>query len=80
MSSFQSDIAAKSSIARCARNRKCGSKSKKVSLPCDNLSPAQLKALSGPVKTYKLVPGIPDEELSTWPEHVRKLYREKFNR
>ena len=52
----------------------------KVRLPSDNLTNAQIKKLSGPVKTYRFVPGLSSEALRTWPDDLREEYRKRFGR
>lgn len=54
MNDFDFDIVEKKRIARGARCKKNGSKSKCCTLPSDNLTPAQRKALSGPVSSYSM--------------------------
>lgn len=51
-----------------------------VRLPSDGLTNAQLKKLSGPVQTYRFVPGIPMKELDKWPADLREEYYRKFGR
>lgn len=52
MSDFEYDVMQKKRIASQARYRKCGSKSKKCTLPSDMLTDKQLKERCGPVITY----------------------------
>ena len=54
MHDFDYDVMQKKSIARGAAHRKRGAKSKKCTLPHDNLTKKELKALSGEVTTYKI--------------------------
>lgn len=51
---FNTEVKQKKSIARGAYSRKCGSKSKKCSLPSDNLTAAQKRRLNGPVLSYAI--------------------------
>ena len=51
-----------------------------VRLPSDKLTNAQLKKLSGPVITYRFVPGVSAEELERWPTDLREEYYKKFGR
>lgn len=71
---FISDIREKKSTARGARHRVCGAKSKKCTLPHENLTPAQMKRRNGPVKTYRCSRPCTYEEFKSWPEHIRKFY------
>ena len=66
------------STARSARNRVSGSKSKHCSLPCDSLTPSQLKALNGPVEEYNLKAPLNWAAFSSMPddlcvEYLRQL-------
>ena len=54
MNDFDYDALQKKRIASGAFHMKRGSRSKRCSLPSDNLTPAQLKRRNGPVSTYKL--------------------------
>ena len=54
MNDFDYDALQKKRIAAGARHMKRGSRSKRCSLPSDNLTPAQLKRRNGPVLTYNL--------------------------
>lgn len=54
MHDFDYDVMQKKRIASGAAHRKCGAKSKKCTLPHDNLTKKELRALSGEVKTYNI--------------------------
>lgn len=54
MTDFDYDVLQKKRLAASARHRVCGSKSKKCTLPSDHLTPAQIKARSGPCMKYQL--------------------------
>lgn len=54
MHDFDYDVMQKKRIASGAAHRKRGAKSKKCTLPHDNLTKKELKALSGEVKTYNI--------------------------
>lgn len=54
MHDFDYDVMQKKRIARGAAHRKRGAKSKKCTLPHDNLTKKELRALSGEVKTYNI--------------------------
>lgn len=51
---FNTEVKQMKSIARGAYHKKGGSKSKKCSLPSDNLTAAQKRKLNGPVETYTI--------------------------
>lgn len=61
---FNSDIREKKRTARGARNKKCGSKSKKCSLPYETMKRKDLKAMNGSVTNYKL------SEFYSWDEFL----------
>lgn len=78
MNDFDFDIKEKKSIARGAYHKKNGSKSKKCSLPSDNLTAKELRAMSGEVKNYKLSEPMGFKEFRKMPvdlqnEYIRKL-------
>ena len=54
MHDFDYDVMQKKRIASGAAHRKRGAKSKKCTLPHENLTKKELKALSGEVKTYNI--------------------------
>lgn len=62
------------STARSAKNRVVGSKSKHCSLPCDALTPGQLKALNGPVEAYNLKAPMSWSTFNSMPEDLRTDY------
>lgn len=62
MHDFDYDVMQKKSIARGAAHRKRGAKSKKCTLPHENLTKKELRALSGEVKTYNI------HERLTWAQ------------
>lgn len=71
---FVSDIREKKSTARGARHRVCGAKSKKCTLPHENLTPAQMKRRNGPVKTYSCSQPCTYEEFKDMPEKIQWFY------
>ena len=74
MHDFDYDAMQKKHIARGAAHMKRGSKSKKCTLPSDNLTPAQLRRLNGPVSTYKLDEPMSRESFKAMPEDLQKQY------
>lgn len=68
----------RSVTARGARHKRNGSRSKKCTLPSDNLTPAQKKGLNGTVETYSMNAPHTLEELKLWPEDLRHEYMEKI--
>ena len=64
----------RSVTARGAWHKRGGSRSKKCTLPSDNLTPAQKKGLNGTVETYSMNAPHTLEELKLWPEDLRHEY------
>jgi len=71
---FDYDSYQKKNIARSAAHRKGGSKSRKCSLPHDNLTPAQLRKLNGETKTYDLGKPMTYDEFKAMPADIRQEY------
>lgn len=71
---FIQDIREKKSTASGARHRVSGAKSKKCTLPHENLTPAQLRRRNGPVKTYSCAKPCTYEEFKDMPEKVQWFY------
>ena len=71
---FISDIREKKSMASGARHRVSGAKSKKCTLPHENLTPAQLRRRNGPVKTYSCAKPCTYKEFKAMPEKVQWFY------
>lgn len=80
MKIYYSDVKERAGLVRSARARVNGSRSKKVELSTDGMTNAQINKLHGPVKTYRFVPEVPEEELATWPSDLREEYRKRFGR
>ena len=70
MHDFDYDVMQKKSIARGAAHRKRGAKSKKCTLPHDNLTKKELKALSGEVKTYNIHQRLTWEQFKALPDDL----------
>ena len=78
MHDFDYDVMQKKRIASGAAHRKRGAKSKKCTLPHDNLTKKELKALSGEVKTYNIHQRLTWEQFKVLPddlaaEHIKYL-------
>ena len=73
MTDFYRDIKEKKSIAYSARNRKCGSKSKKCSLPSDRMTNKQWKERCGEIMTYQFKP-MTWEDFKVMPADLQQLY------
>ena len=74
MNDFDYDALQKKRIAAGARHMKRGSRSKRCSLPSDNLTPAQLKRRNGPVSTYKLDAPMRWDDFKSMPADLQKQY------
>ena len=74
MNDFDYDALQKKRIAAGARHMKRGSRSKRCSLPSDNLTPAQLKRRNGPVSTYKLDEPMRWDDFKAMPVDLQKQY------
>ena len=74
MNDFDYDVLQKKRIAAGARHMKRGSRSKRCSLPSDNLTPAQLKRRNGPVSTYKLDAPMRWDDFKAMPADLQKKY------
>ena len=74
MNDFDYDVLQKKRIAAGARHMKRGSRSKRCSLPSDNLTPAQLKRRNGPVSTYKLDAPMRWDDFKAMPVDLQKQY------
>ena len=71
MNDFDYDVLQKKRTAAGARHMKRGSRSKRCSLPSDNLTPAQLKRRNGPVSTYKLDAPMRWDDFKAMPVDLR---------
>ena len=70
MHDFDYDVMQKKSIARGAAHRKRGAKSKKCTLPHENLTKKELRALSGEVKTYNIHQRLTWEQFKALDDEV----------
>lgn len=74
MHDFDFDIMEKKRIAQGARARKCGSRSRKCTLPSDYLTAAQKKGLNGKVSTYNLSGPMTYSKFRVMPDDLQKEY------
>ncbi len=74
MNDFDFDVMQKKRLNASARARVCGSKSKRCGLPSDHLTPAQLKAKSGPVESYDLNRPMSYERFKQMPDDLKADY------
>ena len=73
MSDFDYEVMQRKNIAHSAKNRKCGSKSKKCSLPSDRMTNKQWKERCGEVMTYQFKP-ITWAEFKEMPRDLQQMY------
>ena len=78
MNDFDYDVREKKRIAAGARARKCGSKSKRCTLPSDYLTAKQKKGLNGKMKTYNLSAPMNYIQFRDMPEDLQKEYLTKL--
>lgn len=78
MNDFDSEVRERKVLARSARYRKNGSKSKNCPLPSDRLTKAQLKGLSGEVMTYNLNKPMTWADFKYMPADLQKEYLENL--
>lgn len=78
MNDFDFDVKEKKRIAAGARARKCGSKSKRCTLPSDYLTVKQKKGLNGKMKTYNLSAPMTYSEFRNMPKDLQKEYLTKL--
>lgn len=74
MREFYQDVKEKKSLVSSARHRKCGSKSKFVSLPHDNMTPAQWRKKNGVVSTYDLKAPMTWAQFKELPNDLKREY------
>ena len=74
MNDFDFDVMTKKRIARGAAARKCGSKSRRCTLPSDYLTDAQKKARNGKMSTYNLSKPMPYEQFKLMPRDLQREY------
>lgn len=74
MNDFDYEVMQKKRIAHGAAHMKRGSKSKKCSLPSDNMTPAQWKRRNGPVSTYSLNQPMSWEQFKKLPLDIQQAY------
>lgn len=74
MTDFDYDVRQKKQLVASARRRVNGSKSKKCSLPSDNLTPGQLAKLSGPCVSLKMNEPITYEAFKPLPDNLKREY------
>ena len=74
MNDFDFDVMTKKRIARGASARKCGSKSRRCTLPSDYLTDAQKKARNRKMSTYNLSKPMTYEQFKLMPRDLQREY------
>lgn len=74
MNDFEYDVLQRKRMTYGAKHMKRGSKSRRCSLPSDNLTAAQLKARNGEVKTYDLDSPMTWAEFKQMPLDIQQTY------
>lgn len=74
MNDFDLDIVERKRLARSARCKKNGSKSRRCTLPSDNLSPAQLDAMNSPVSSWSMSQPMSWSVFKAAPHDVQQSY------
>ena len=80
MTDFEYEVMQRKRIARNAKYRKCGSKSKKCFLPSDHMTPKQWKERNGKVSTVKMNEPMSWSEFKTLSEDIQSEYLNKLIR
>ena len=75
MSDFDFEVIQKAKTARSAKHKKASARGPRgCSLPCDNLTPAQIRKLNGPVEEFVLGRPMDWETFKSMPADLRKQY------
>ena len=74
MNDFDYDVRQKKQLVASARHRVNGSKSRRCSLPSDNLTPRQLAKLSGPCVSVKMNAPTTWKEFKPLPDNLKREY------
>ena len=69
----------RAALARSSRHRKAGSRSRKVPMRTDYMTPAQLRKENGPVMTYNMNAPITMRDLRTWPLDLQREYMRRID-
>ena len=79
MNDFDYAVMQQKRVAAGARHKRNGSKSKACGLPSDHLTPAQLRKLSGEVKTYNLDAPMSWADFKVMPADLQQEYLRSLN-
>lgn len=69
----------RAALARSSRHRKAGSRSRKVPMRTDYMTPTQLRKENGPVMTYNMNAPITMRDLRTWPLDLQREYMRRID-
>ena len=75
---FDYDCMQRKKIAASAKHIKRGSKSKRCTLPSDNLTAAQLRKRNGEIKNMDLTKPTSFKDFKTWPIDLQKEYLTRY--
>lgn len=71
---FYSELAEKRLIASGARHKKTGDHHKRCHMPMDDMTPSEIRSMSGPVKTYRLGKPMDWATFKDMPKDLQKKY------
>lgn len=77
---FYDDVKERNAMKSGAFHKMNGSKSKRCTLPSDNLTPAQKRKLNGPVKEYELHKAMPWAEFKQLPLDLQQVHLDYIQR
>lgn len=77
---FYDDVKERNAMKSCAFHKVNGSKSKRCTLPSDNLTPAQKRKLNGPVKEYELHKRMTYHEFKKMPTDLQQAHLDYIQR
>lgn len=77
---FYDDVKERNAMKSGASHKVNGSKSKRCTLPSDNLTPAQKRKLNGPVKEYELHKAMPWAEFKQLPLDLQQVHLDYIQR
>lgn len=76
MTDFDYEVKERRNLAGQAKNRKRGSRSKKCTLPSDNLTLAEIRKKNGAISVYKIGKPISWDEFKSYPNNIQREYLE----
>lgn len=71
---FIEDVKTRKDVARSAKNKKCGKKSKRVTFPSDYLTKKEREAMNGDCKTWSMFKFYTWEEFQEMPADIQGRY------